>query len=142
MRTQAYFQNIQQHIIQQIKAAKQSILVAVAWLTDAVIFRELCNKAEGGKLVELLLVQDSINNGMAPFDHMRLEQCGGRVYFLPPQADGAIMHHKFCIIDGCTVITGSYNWSKKAQLNDENIVITEDASELGAQFIKEFEGHL
>ena len=31
------------------------------------------------------------------------------------------MHHKFCIIDLNTVIQGSYNWSKKAQYNGENI---------------------
>lgn len=89
--------------------------------------------------VELLLVNDTINNDLAPFDHKQLEACGGKVFFIPQQTDGSIMHHKFCIVDDCTIITGSYNWSRKAQFNDENIVVTTDACELGTQFKKEFE---
>ena len=139
MHTQAYFENIQQQIIKQVKNAKESVLVAVAWLTDSAIFSELCSKTKNGVRVELLLVNDTINNDMAPFDHRQLEDFGGKVYFVPPLIDGAIMHHKFCIIDNCTVITGSYNWSRKAQLNDENIVVAQEACELGAQFKKEFE---
>jgi phosphatidylserine/phosphatidylglycerophosphate/cardiolipin synthase-like enzyme len=34
-----------------------------------------------------------------------------------------IMHHKFCVIDINTVISGSYNWTNKAQFNDESIDI-------------------
>ncbi len=137
MQTQAYFENIQQQIIQRVQGAQHSVLVAVAWLTDSAIFTELCNSAKKGLQVELLLVDDNINNDMAPFDHKRLEACGGKVYFIPSQNDGAIMHHKFCIIDDCTVITGSYNWSRKAQLNDENIVVIKDTS-LATQFKNEF----
>jgi hypothetical protein len=139
MQTQAYFENIRGVIIQQIKSARHSVYVAVAWLTDNTIFTELCNKANNGLTVELLLVKDTINNDLAPFEHSRLTTSGGKVFFIPPQIDGAIMHHKFCIIDDCSIITGSYNWSRKAQLNDENIVITSEACELGAQFKKEFD---
>jgi len=36
----------------------------------------------------------------------------------------AIMHNKFAVIDGATVITGSYNWTKSAyQRNDENVLV-------------------
>ena len=36
----------------------------------------------------------------------------------------AIMHNKFAIIDGSTIISGSYNWTKSAyQRNDENLLI-------------------
>ena len=139
MVTQAYFEDIQQVIISQIDKAKQSVFVAVAWLTDSSIFTELCRKAEQGIHVELLLINDTINNEMAPFDHNRLTACGGKVYFIPAQIDGSIMHHKFCVIDNTTVITGSYNWSKKAQINDENIVVTEEAEELADQFKREFQ---
>lgn len=139
MTTQAYFEDIQHVIISQIDNAKQSVFVAVAWLTDSSIFNELCRKAERGVKVEILLVNDTINNDMAPFDHNRLTACGGKVYFIPAQIDGSIMHHKFCVIDNATVITGSYNWSKKAQINDENIVVTEEAEELADQFKREFQ---
>jgi len=138
MQTQAYFDNIQTTILSEIDKAKASLQVAVAWLTDKTIFDKLCAKASKGVKVELLLVNDNINNDKAPFNHKDLETHGGFVYFIPPTDEGAIMHHKFCVIDNCTVITGSYNWSKKAQHNDENIIITWDACELGSQFTREF----
>lgn len=50
----------------------------------------------------------------------------------------AIMHHKFCVIDGQTVLTGSYNWNGTAQLvNDENMVVLDDAA-LAAAYANEF----
>ena len=139
MITQAYFENIQDEILKEINQAKDSIYVAVAWLTDKVIFSALCNKAKKDKIeVELLLINDTINMDYASFDHNILKEYGGRVFFVNPSKGGAIMHHKFCVIDGNTVITGSYNWSKKAQQNDENIVITKEALDLGKKFIQEF----
>jgi len=138
MKTQAYFDNIQEHLIAEIDKSVHNIQVAVAWLTDYTIFKKLCSKAAEGKKVELLLVNDNINNQMAHFDHRELEKFGGIVYFINPTESGAIMHHKFCVIDNCTVITGSYNWSNKAKTNDENIIVTWEACDLGTQFQKEF----
>lgn len=48
------------------------------------------------------------------------------------------MHNKFCVIDGQTVITGSFNWSYKARQNHENITISTEAEPLARQFIDEF----
>lgn len=138
MITQAYFENIQDEILKEINKAQHSIYVAVAWLTDKVIFSALCEKAKVNIDVELLLINDTINNNYASFDHNTLKEYGGKVFFVNPSNEGAIMHHKFCVIDASTVITGSYNWSKKAQQNDENVVITSDALELGNKFIQEF----
>lgn len=138
MITQAYFENIQDEILKEINKAQHSIFVAVAWLTDRVIFSALCEKAKANIDVELLLINDTINNDYASFDHKILKEHGGKVFFVNPSKEGAIMHHKFCVIDRNTVITGSYNWSKKAQQNDENVVITSEAQELGTRFIQEF----
>ncbi|MEI6879931.1 MAG: phospholipase D-like domain-containing protein [Bacteroidota bacterium] len=48
------------------------------------------------------------------------------------------MHNKFCVIDYNTVITGSYNWSYKAESNFENIIINSNDTILAEQFIAEF----
>ena len=138
MLTQAYFENIQKEILVEINKASKSLQIAVAWITDTLIFNTLCEKAKKGVRVELILVNDDINNEMTSFDHKILERKGGSVYFVNPKDNGAIMHHKFCIIDDCTVITGSYNWSNKAKNNDENIIVAWEACDLGAQFQKEF----
>lgn len=37
------------------------------------------------------------------------------------------MHHKFLIVDGSTLLTGSYNWTRgAARDNEENLIITDD----------------
>jgi phosphatidylserine/phosphatidylglycerophosphate/cardiolipin synthase-like enzyme len=49
------------------------------------------------------------------------------------------MHHKVIIIDDATVITGSYNFTRRAaHTNDENLLII-DSPALAAQFAAEFE---
>ncbi len=49
------------------------------------------------------------------------------------------MHHKVIVIDGDTVITGSFNFSANAtDSNDENMVIIYDP-DLAAQYLAEFE---
>lgn len=52
--------------------------------------------------------------------------------------DTELMHNKFCVIDYSTVITGSYNWSYKAENNFENVIITSNDTTLADQFISEF----
>lgn len=48
------------------------------------------------------------------------------------------MHHKVMIIDESIVVTGSYNFSRGANVkNDENVLIIEDA-EIAGMYMKEF----
>ncbi|XP_070580415.1 uncharacterized protein [Ptychodera flava] len=50
-----------------------------------------------------------------------------------------LMHHKFVIIDGALLISGSFNWTRCAVTgNHENIIITSD-SNLVTPFKEEFE---
>lgn len=49
------------------------------------------------------------------------------------------MHHKFCILDGRDVLTGSYNWTHRAaHHNEENLVLTTGDPELARHFLREF----
>lgn len=139
MQLQAHFQNIQKVIIGHLQNAQHEILVAVAWFTDREIFEVLCEKAQSGVQVSVALLGDDINQAPGALNFHRLRNLGGQVTFLPPGRDGApMMHHKFCILDTITVITGSYNWSKKAQSNDENITVVSDATEFATQYRQAF----
>ena len=52
------------------------------------------------------------------------------------------MHHKFCVIDRATVITGSYNWSHKARSNDENITVVTDSTDFASKYLDTFDSLL
>ncbi len=49
------------------------------------------------------------------------------------------MHHKFAVLDGTTLLNGSYNWTRSAAtFNEENLIVTSDAA-LVATFARQFE---
>jgi cardiolipin hydrolase len=48
------------------------------------------------------------------------------------------MHHKFAVLDGGTLLNGSYNWTRSAAThNEENLIVTRDAA-LVRTFAKQF----
>ena len=50
------------------------------------------------------------------------------------------MHHKFAIVDGTTLVNGSFNWTRQAVLgNQENVVVTKGDPALVSAFAEEFE---
>ena len=138
MKTQAYLEDIQDHLLKELRKAKKSIIVAVAWFTDKEIYELLCQMAGEGVKVEIMLINDAINRESG-LNFKLLKSKKGTINFIGDGNDkDNIMHNKFCVIDDKTVITGSYNWSKRAQGNDENITIIKEDSELVSKFTEAF----
>ncbi len=138
MVTKAFFQNIRQQLLEEISGAKSQIVVAVAWFTDKKLFSMLITKCKEGLDVQLMIADDDINSQYGP-DFSELTKAGGTLITVSAADPETLMHNKFCIIDGKTIITGSYNWSKKAVQNHENITITWNYPGLAAQFLTEFD---
>ncbi len=117
-----HFDNIRQELAAELRKAKHTIFAAVAWLTDQSILSVLENKAQNGVAVQLIISAHEFN------DYTRYEQLsdlGGEVYVVGSKdiSGNEFMHNKFCVIDYKTVITGSYNWTKNAASNEENIIV-------------------
>ncbi|OGA95160.1 MAG: hypothetical protein A3E79_16060 [Burkholderiales bacterium RIFCSPHIGHO2_12_FULL_61_11] len=143
MELKAHFSNIHKVIIHHLEQAQTEIVAAIAWFTDRDIFEVLCKKARSGIKVSVALIGDEINQGPGGLNFQRLSNFGGQVIFLPPGSrDAPTMHHKFCVIDSVTVITGSYNWSQKARSNDENITIVTDSQDFAGSYLGTFDSLL
>ncbi len=138
MTTQAYFENIQAQIKKELLKATQSIIVVVAWFTDGELYDVLCNKVKEGLSVSVLISNDRINTGSNGLDIDRLNNLGGEFNLIEENGRKRMMHNKFCIIDNDIVITGSYNWTRRAQSNDENIVVTKGSGELANEYLLTF----
>lgn len=139
MELKAYFSDIHRVIIDHLGEAQTEIVAAVAWFTDREIFDALCKKARAGVKVSVALIGDQINQGPGGLNFHRLGNLGGQVTFLPPGGrTDPIMNHKFCVIDGVTVITGSYNWSRKARHNDENITVVTNSEAFASNYLDAF----
>lgn len=136
MQSEAIFENIAVRIQQEISKANKSIYIAVAWFTNKNLFNELVKKSKEGCVISLIISNDEINQNSS-IDFERLIKLNSKVYKIG-NGNTELMHNKFCIIDHNTVITGSYNWSYKAENNFENVIITSNDTSLAQQFISEF----
>lgn len=136
MQTEAIFENISERIKQELWKAEKVIHIAVAWFTNKELFDILKIKAQNSCKVFIIINDDEINNNSSiPYDSLNINNI--KIYKTGLN-ENELMHNKFCIIDNTTIITGSYNWSYKAQSNFENIIITYNDNILANQFLDEF----
>lgn len=136
MQTEAVFENISERIKQELWKAQKAIHIAIAWFTNKELFDILKIKAQNNCKVFIIINDDEINNNSSiPYDSLNIKNI--KIYKTGLN-ENELMHNKFCIIDNTTIITGSYNWSYKAQSNFENIIITYNDNILANQFLDEF----
>lgn len=128
---------IQNAIQTEIFKAKESIKIAVAWFTNELLLQPLVLKLKEGVSVEIIINNDEINHGgESSLDFTDFLQAGG---ILRWNNSKQLTHEKFCIIDNRIVITGSYNWTKKAEYNSEVETFYYDEKETIQFFTEVFE---
>jgi len=121
-------------VVELIDDAQQSVAFLAFALTSEEIAGALGAKAAEG--VEVRGVMDAGQSGNLGSRYRELLEAGVEV-----RLDGNPdrMHHKVIVIDGMLVITGSYNFSRSAETqNDENLIVLHDAAAAAAYRV-EFE---
>ena len=109
-----YSTNLEDIVIKELKKAKKSIKVAVAWINFNLYgstFEELLSR---GVKIKILL-NDDFNNRRYINDIQSLNSCGAKIRLV--DFDGT-MHHKFCIIDKRICMFGSFNWTHSANVRN------------------------
>lgn len=132
----AYFKHIQEQIKPILRKAKDEVVIAMAWFTNEDLFDELILCMKRHVEVSLILLDHPTNWMPYAPDFNDFIAAGGNLYV----ADLSIgfMHHKFCVVDNETLITGSYNWTHYAEIrNVENVVISDD-TDLCRSYVEEF----
>ena len=120
-------------LINLISQARKSIYVAMYSFTRDGLAGALVDAKNRG--VEVKVIMEEENAYVQGSDYRMLKEAGVDV-----RLDGnpALMHHKFMIVDGELVVTGSYNWSTAAEdRNDENFVVIRDKAVVD-RFTQEF----
>lgn len=121
-------------VLRTLEAARSSIEVLAFSLTADPIAEELL--AAHARGVQVRVVVEAARAERLGSEVGRLRAAGVDVRLDNNRGN---MHHKVMVIDGQTVITGSYNFSRSAEeRNDENLVIVRDRSTAEA-FSAEFE---
>ena len=123
-------------VVKEIRKARTDILVQAYSFTSAPIAQALVEAQKHGVKVEVIL--DKSN---------RTDKYSAAVFLLhagiPTRIDAAhaIAHNKIMVIDGETVITGSFNFTRAAEeKNAENLLIISDKS-LAEKYISNWKLH-
>lgn len=128
--------NIQNIILRELFKAQSSIKIAVAWLTNDLLFQLLLLKLQTGVRISLITNFDDINfSDNNDVDFSNFVKLGGDLHLNKTKT---LMHDKFCIIDDNTIITGTYNWTNKAEQNDESVMVISADANLTSSYISMF----
>lgn len=126
--------NATARIVERLKQAKTSIDFMAFSFTDDNIGKTVRDRAKAG--VKVRGVFETRDSDSAYSEYGILKKAGLQVY---QDGNPYLMHHKVFILDGQTVILGSFNFSRNAnESNDENLLIIDDAA-LAQAFMQEFE---
>ena len=126
---------IQNAIQLELFGAQKSIKIAVSWFTNELLFQPLLLKLQAGVSVEIILNDDDINRSADGLNFDSFSRLGGTLGW---NNSKQLMHDKFCIIDEKVVISGSYNWTNKAEYNDEHRTIFKEEPATTKFFISKF----
>lgn len=125
---------VAQHILTRLEHAQQSIRFLAFSYTSAAVAQAMLDRQAAGVVVQGVFESRNARGTGSQFGP--LKQAGVDVL---EDGNCYTMHHKVIIIDERTVITGSYNFTNRAEdTNDENLLIIDDA-DVARQFIQEFE---
>jgi len=111
--------NCAQKIVSLIDSANRSVYVAVYSFTRDDIADALIRARERG--LDVRVVVESERAYERGSEYLRLRWAGVDIRL---DTNSNLMHHKFMVIDGKIVGTGSYNFSVSAEdFNDENFIV-------------------
>ena len=109
-------------VVKELDAAKSTVLVQAYSFTSAPIAKALVDAHKRGVKIEVILDKSQRSEKYSAADF--LVNAG-----IPTRIDAAhsIAHNKVIVVDGQTIITGSFNFSKQAETgNAENLLVIRD----------------
>ena len=128
--------SIKERLLKEVESTTSTLELAIHDITSFDMAQALLKAKQRG--IKVRIIADSKQAKMRPSQITYLIHQGIPVKVLGGKEKG-LMNHRFAILDGQRVITGSYNWSGASQRwNYDNILILSD-SEVVASYQKEFE---
>ncbi len=108
-------------ILGELGRTKQSADICVFTITDDRIAQALLAAQQRGVILRIITDNDKQYDEGSDIALLRDAGVSIRV-----DGDERHMHHKFAVLDSRTLLSGSYNWTRGATLNEENLILTND----------------
>ena len=111
---------LQERLAAEVRSAERDVRLAMYHFTSDRLLQALAERRRAGLSVSVLLDAAQADDDWVA----RLRAAKLEVRRATPRDENARFHHKFCVLDGRVVVTGSYNWTVLADAaNHENVVI-------------------
>jgi phosphatidylserine/phosphatidylglycerophosphate/cardiolipin synthase-like enzyme len=124
--------------VDQLNGGKKQVLVQAYSFTSAPIAKALVDAKKRGVNVQVILDKSQKSERYTSATFLANE--GVPTYI---DSDHKIAHNKVMVIDGQTVITGSFNFTKSAEDgNAENLLVINNAPQLAARYTANWKEHL
>ncbi len=133
---QDYFTGIEDRILEELEGASGSVYIAMAWLTSPTIKASLLRIKRSKPQLQISILVDPNKTNHLYFSNSAAEFLAHGIQLDTLQIR-KFMHHKMIIIDERSVIIGSYNLTRKAKLNRENIAIIQD-DRMANSYLREY----
>ncbi len=119
-------------ILDAIQSARTSIDLAIYSFSQPQIASVLLDAQKRGVKVRLVMESDNLGKEIP----RKLLAAG-----IPIVGDGqdSLMHDKFMVVDGVTVLTGSVNYTQSGLMEDNNFLLRVDDSSIADAYSAEFE---
>ena len=124
-------------VVKEINAATKTILVQAYSFTSAPIAKALVDAHKRG--VDVRVILDKSQRGEKYSSADFVQHAGIPIWI---DAKHQIAHNKIMIIDGATVITGSFNFTKNAENNNAENLLVIRSPELAAKYASNWDAHL
>jgi len=129
-------QNPDKLFVGLVQQAQQTLDLAIYDITEPSIIQSLIQAHQRGVRVRILMDSDSLDENRQAAPQIRAMFQAG----IPIKGDErtALMHHKFMIMDGVHVITGSLNLTHNSLYRDNNNSLKISSPQLAANYQAEF----
>lgn len=124
-------------IVRELGRARREVLVQAYSFTSKPIAEALIAAKTRGVHIEILLDRSNEEETYTELGHLLSQGLAPHI-----DAQHAIAHNKIMIIDRRTVITGSFNFTHQAEVeNAENLLIIKGSRDLVSSYCESFEHH-
>lgn len=122
--------------LDHLASAKKSVDLCIYLFTQGILadlLRELHARS-----VRVRVITDSAEDDSQAASQIERLRTSGIVVKSNKRGTGRLMHHKFVVVDGELLLSGSFNWTNKAVVHNYEAVLVTNESNLVGPFCEKF----
>lgn len=123
-------------LLEYLASAKTKVDLCIYLLTEPILAKILIDLHK--RNVKMRIITDGSWDTTTRRQTQRLQEHGIEIKH-NRKGTGALMHHKFLVIDDSVLLTGSFNWTSKAVVSNYEAVLVTSVESVVKSFVNKFD---